>query len=185
MHKQFRLRWPLNDWLIVLHSIEYTATFYLGRGSYLIGSCLNGEFVSWGRFIITGQLLAAGTGLPQQGRPAFSLNMVMSSFVSTFANLSMTTSISSLSVYSLQNCVTCDVANPSVVFVSPLLDQPFVVGPGFSPVPATYKLVTQIVAGKYINLSDLLAVNLVQRELEPQLLLDGQLVLTSQPKKQQ
>ena len=54
------------------------------------------------------------------------------------------------------------------------------VGPGFSPVPA--KLVAQIVVGKYIDLSDLLAVNIVQKELEP--LLDGQLVLTSHPKKQ-
>ena len=37
-------------------SIDYTATFYLARGSYLIGSCLSGEFVSWGRSIIAGQL---------------------------------------------------------------------------------------------------------------------------------
>ena len=68
------------------------------------------------------------------------------------------------------------------MLVSPLLDQPFIVGPGFSPVPA--KLVAQIVAGKYTDLSDLLAVNLVQREPEPQLLFEDQLVLTSQPKKQ-
>ena len=39
-------------------------------------------------------------------------------------------------------------------------------------------------AGKYVDLSDLLAVNLVQKDPEPQLLLDGRLVLTSQPKKQ-
>ena len=61
-----------------------------------------------------------------------------------------------------------------LVLASPLLDQPFIVGPRFSPVPA--KVVAQFVAGKYINLSDLLAVNLVQREPEPQLLLDGRLV---------
>ena len=47
-----------------------------------------------------------------------------------------------------------------------------------------YKLVAQIVAGKYIDLSDLLSVNLVQREPEPQLLFDDRLVLTSQPKQQ-
>ena len=35
-------------------------------------------------------------------------------------------------------------------------------GPGFSPVPA--KLVNQIVAGKYIDLSELLAANLVHAE---------------------
>ena len=47
------------------------------------------------------------------------------------------------------------------------------------------KLVSQIVAGKYIDLSELLAVNLVQKdpEPEPQSLLDGRLVLSSQPKK--
>ena len=39
-------------------------------------------------------------------------------------------------------------------------------------------------AGKYIDLSELLAVNLVQKDPEPQLLLDGRFVLTSQPKKQ-
>ena len=108
--------------------------------------------------------------------------MVVPSFVSTFANPSMSASVSSPSVSSLQNDATRDVADRSAVLPSPLLDQPFIVGPGFSPVPA--KLVAQIVAGKYIDPSDLLAVNLVQREPEPQLLFDGRLVLTSQPKKQ-
>ena len=68
----------------------------------------------------------------------------------------------------MQNRVTRNVADRSAVLASPLLDQPFIVGPRFSPVPA--KLVAQIVAGKYIDLSDMLAVNLVQREPEPQLL---------------
>ena len=126
--------------------------------------------------------LAVGTGLSQQGRPAFSLDMVVPSFVSTFANPLMSASVSSPSFHSLQNGATRDVADRSAVLASPLLDQPFIVGPGFSPVPA--KLVAQIMAGKYIDLSDLLAVNLVQREPEPQLLFDGRLVLTSQPKRQ-
>ena len=81
------------------------------------------------------------------------------------AVVSMSGSVSSPSVYSLQNGATRDVADRSAVLALPLLDQPFIVGPGFSPVPA--KLVAQIVAGKYIGLSDLLAVNLVQREPEP------------------
>jgi len=46
------------------------------------------------------------------------------------------------------------------------------------------KLAAQIVAGKYIDLSELVAVNLVQKDPEPQLLLDDRLVMTSQPKKQ-
>ena len=45
--------------------------------------------------------------------------------------------------------------------------QPFVVGPGFSPVPA--KVVAQIVVGKFIPLADLLADNLTQHDPEPQL----------------
>ena len=79
----------------------------------------------------------------------------------------------------MQNSVMRNVADRSAVLALPLLDQPFIVGPGFPPVPA--KLVAQIVAGQYIDLGDLLMVNLVQRELEPQLLFDGRLVLTSQP----
>ena len=68
------------------------------------------------------------------------------------------------------------------MLASPVADQPFVVGPGFLPVPA--KLVAQIVAGNYVDLSKLLAVNLVQKDPERHLSLDGRLVLTSQPKKQ-
>ena len=100
--------------------------------------------------------------------------MVVPSFVSTFANPSKSASVYSPSVSSLQNDATRNVADRSAVLPSPLLVQPFILGPGFSPVPA--KLVAQIVAGKYIDLSDLLAVNLVQREPEPQLLFDGRLV---------
>ena len=94
----------------------------------------------------------------------------------------MSSSLSSLSIYSLQNGATRDVANHSAVLALPLLHQPFIVGPDILPVPA--KLVAQIVVGKYTDLGDLLVGNLVQREPEPQLLLDDQLVLTSQPKKQ-
>ena len=108
--------------------------------------------------------------------------MVVPSFVSTFANPSMSASVSSPSVYSLQNGTARDVADHFTVLTLPLLDQLFIVGPSFSPVPT--KPVAQIVAGKYIDLSDLLVVNLVQKKPEPQLLFDGHLVLTSQPKKQ-
>jgi hypothetical protein len=71
---------------------------------------------------------------------------------------------------------------PSFVLTFAAPQQPFVVGPGFSPVPP--KLVSQIVAGKYVDLSDLLAANLVRSDPEPQLLLDGRLVLTTPPRKQ-
>ena len=72
----------------------------------------------------------------------------------------MSSSVYSTGVSSLLNGATRDVADRSNVLAN--MDQPFVVGPGFSPVPA--KLVVQIVAGKYIDLSELLAVNLVQKE---------------------
>lgn len=123
--------------------------------------------------------LAAGAGPSQQGGPTLSASMVVLSFVSTFAMPARSSSVCSTSIYSLMNSATCDVAVRSAVLA---MDQLFVVGPGSSPVPA--KLQAQIVAGKYIDLNDLLAVNLVQKELELRLLLDGQLVLTSQPKKQ-
>ena len=63
----------------------------------------------------------------------------------------------------------------------PTLQQPFVVGPGFSPIPA--KLVGQIVAGKFVDLSELLSSNIASAEPEPQLFFKGRLVLTSTPKK--
>ena len=121
----------------------------------------------------------AGPSLP--GRPIQSLSPVVPSFVSTFANPLMSVS-SSASAFNLPSGATHDVADRPAVPASPVVDQPFVVGPGFSPVPT--KLVAQIMAGKYVDLSELLAVNLVQKVPEPQLLLDGRLVLTSQPKNQ-
>ena len=63
----------------------------------------------------------------------------------------------------------------------PTLQQPFIVGPGFLPVP--YKLVSQITSGKFIDLAELLSDNLRDNEAEPQLLLDGRLVLTATSKR--
>ena len=62
--------------------------------------------------------------------------------------------------------------------VNSLADQPFVVGPGYSP-----KLVSQIRGGKFIDSLDLLAASLVSSETKPQLMLDGRLVLSAPPKK--
>ena len=109
-----------------------------------------------------------------QGRP----NFVVPAFVTTFA--------SPIPAVMLSTNTAAVTASPSVGGLSslaqtPILHQPFVVGPGFSPVPA--KLVSQIVAGKFVELHDLLSANLVLHEPEPQLLFDGRLVLTSTPKK--
>lgn len=74
------------------------------------------------------------------------------------------------------------IAAPSMLQPSALTqnNQPFVDGPGLSPVPA--KLVSQVV-GKYINLCNPLPAKLQLKEPEPQLLLNNHLVWTLQPKK--
>jgi hypothetical protein len=65
--------------------------------------------------------------------------------------------------------------------VTPLC-QPFIVGPGYSPIPA--KLVTQIVAGKFVDLNELLPANLTpSSESEPQVWFDGRMLFTNPPKK--
>lgn len=100
------------------------------------------------------------------------MSIVVPSFVFTFTNLAMS-AFSPASLYYLQTSASHNVTDRSFVLASPGLDQPFVVDPGFSPIPA--KLVMQFLDGKYgyIDLSDLLSVNLLQKEPEPQLLLDG------------
>ena len=47
----------------------------------------------------------------------------------------------------------------SLLVQTPILYQPFMVSPGFSPVPA--KLVSEIMAGKFVELNKLLPANLV------------------------
>ena len=64
----------------------------------------------------------------------------------------------------------------------PLLQQPFVVGPSFSLILA--KTVSQIVAGKYVDLGDLLSVNIVQTKPESQAFLERHLVFLPSTKKQ-
>lgn len=111
-------------------------------------------------------------------------NIAVPSFVTTFCPPHMSLATSCSNVASSLAAPLRGVGS-SIPFAPSLLsplDQPFVVGPGFSPVPG--KLVAQIVAGKFIELSDLLSANLQLTEPEPQLLLDGRLVLTAQPKKQ-
>ena len=86
-----------------------------------------------------------------QGTP----NFVVPSFVSTFSLLapSVAPSLSSVVARLL----------PTVLSFSlnvPVLQQSFVVAPGFSPDPP--KLVSQIVLGKFIELSELLSSNIVQ-----------------------
>ena len=117
---------------------------------------------------------SAAANFTVQGRPDF----VVPSFVTTFAP-----PIPALA----SSTNTADVTAPlslggiSSLAQMPILHQSFMVGPGFSPVAA--KLVSQIVAGKFVELNELLSANVVLTEPEPQLLFEGRLVLTSTPKK--
>ena len=112
-----------------------------------------------------------------QSRP----NFTVPSFVATFATPHspiLSTSITAGTSLPVPFSDSSLVANlPS----GPLLQQPFVVGPGFLPILA--KTISQIVAGKYVDLGDLLPVNIVQTERQSQAFLDGCLVVLPSSKK--
>ena len=100
------------------------------------------------------------------------------SFVSSFGALL------SASAPTQSTVTTNSVSLPEVFHSShnaPPLNQPFVVGHGYLPIP--YKVVAQVIAGKYINMEDLLPENILVQEPEPQLLMDGHLVFSSIDKK--
>ena len=105
-----------------------------------------------------------------QGTP----NFIVPSFVATFTtphSLILRTSITA------DASVPVPLSDSSLVTSLPsglLLQQPFVVGPGFSPIPA--KTVSQIVTGKYVDLGDLPSVNNVQTKPESEAFLDVRLV---------
>ena len=104
------------------------------------------------------------------------------SFVSTFVVSSGTVPTLCSSVQSIPTMSFAPrVSASGTVGNAPILEQAFVVGPGFSPIP--YKLVSQITSGKYVDLSELLSVNLLRAEQEPKLILDGRLIITSTAKK--
>ena len=136
----------------------------------------------------TPTFLASGGAFPEQqaislpsatqGRP----NLTVPSFVATFATL-RSPILSTLITAGAS--VPVQLSNSSLVASLPsglLLQQLFVVGPSFSPIPA--KTVSQIVAGKYVGLGDLLSVNIVQTGPESQAFLDGHLVFLPSAKKQ-
>ena len=136
----------------------------------------------------TPTFLASGGAFPEQqaislpsatqGRP----NLTVPSFVATFATL-CSPILSTLITAGAS--VPVQLSNSSLVASLPsglLLQQLFVVGPSFSPIPA--KTVSQIVAGKYVGLGDLLSVNIVQTGPESQAFLDGHLVFLPSAKKQ-
>ena len=132
--------------------------------------------------------LASGGAFPEQ--QAISLpsatqgtpNFTVPSFVATFTtphSLTLRTSITA------GVSVPVPLSDSSLVTSLPsglLLQQPFVVGPGFSPIPA--KTVSQIVAGKYVDSGHLPSVNILQTKPESEAFLDVHLVFLPSTKKQ-
>ena len=136
----------------------------------------------------TATFLTSGGAFPEQqaisspaatqGRP----NFTVPSFVTTFATLRSPILSPSITAGASVPVPLSDSILAANLPLGPLLQQPFVVGPRFSPIPA--KMVSQIVAGKYVDLGDLLSVNIVQTEPESQAFLDGRLVFLPSAKKQ-
>ena len=140
--------------------------------------------VSAGLQSTAANMMALGNPLALCSEPSGmpSNNIAVPSFVNTFRapNMTLATSCSNIASSLAAPLRGIGSSLPLAPLLLSPLDQPFVVGPGFSPVPG--KLVAQIVAGKFIELSDLLSDNLQLTEPEHQLLFDRRLVLTAQPK---
>ena len=136
----------------------------------------------------TATFLASGGAFPvqqaisspsaTQGRP----NFTVPSFVATFATPRSPILSTSITAGASVPVPLSDSTLAANLPSGPLLQQPFVVGPGFSPIPA--KTVSQIVAGKYVDFGDLLSANIVQTEPETQAFLDGRFVFLPSAKKQ-
>ena len=116
-------------------------------------------------FLASGVGFQAGSHAASSGTPAF----VVLSFVNMFRSVpSVQGPVSSLPTCvaaTIPSNVVAGIATSGVVPSLPALQQPFIVGPGFSPIPP--KIVGQVTVGKYIDLSELLSSNLVQVEQEP------------------
>ena len=113
-----------------------------------------------------------------QGRP----NFTVPPFVATFATPCSTILSTSITAGAFVPVPLSDNTLVANLPSGPLLQQPFVVDPGFSPIPV--KRVSQIVAGKYVDLGDLLSVNILQTDPESQAFLDRRLVFLPSTKKQ-
>ena len=106
----------------------------------------------------------------------------MPSVVATFATPRSPILSTSISVGAPVSVPLSDISVVANMPSGPLLQKSFVVGPGFFTISA--KTVSEIVAGKYVDLGELLSVNIVQTEPESQAFLDGRLVFLPSAKKQ-
>ena len=64
----------------------------------------------------------------------------------------------------------------------PISKKAFIVGPGHAPIPA--KLAKKIIEGQFVELADLLTVNLCAVEEEPQTFLEGKLLVSNAKRRQ-
>ena len=119
-----------------------------------------------------------------QGRPEFVVPMFVLTFLplTPSHSLSIATMVPLLSQDRISSTLPLPQVSLSSAILFPVLKQPFIVGPGFIPVPAM--TVGQVVAGKFADdLGDLLPSSVSSADPEPQLLFDSRLILTSMSKK--
>ena len=145
--------------------------------------------------LASGGALSSIPSIPSSAQSTGTQSLVVPSFVNTFSApvpsilpsssalpaVGPSLSTSPFSASSTFIVPSEQLSTNTVTTPLPVLHQPFVVGPGFSPVPA--KTVSQIASGKFVELSDLLQANIAQSESEPQLFFDGRMILTSNPKR--
>ena len=124
------------------------------------------------------------SGSSAQSSGTFSLP----SFVPTFSPMSAITDSSLarlVATIALASTSSSSMGSPPGFAKSslwPKADKAFIVGPGHAPIPA--KLVAKIREGQFVELADLLSVNLRAVELEPQAFLEGKLLASKSKRRQ-
>ena len=102
-------------------------------------------------------------------------------FVSTFSPMSAITDSNSARFGApiTSPVASLNVASslPNYSASGPKPEKAFIVGPGHAPIPA--KLAKKIIEGQFVELADLLTVNLRAVEQEPQTFLDGKLLVSN------
>ena len=115
-------------------------------------------------------------------------NIIVPSFVSTYCTLGNSSlshpllfgshDVSSGALPATSQFVSPVFSTPTLVHsVTSSLPKPFVVGPGYSPIPE--KLVTKTKARQFVDLADLLSENVKAQDSEPQMYLDGKLLVST------
>ena len=112
--------------------------------------------------------------------------LVVPSFISTYSSHVSPSVVSSFpatssAILPLVVGGSCGGTTGTEFSTFPNLSKAFVVGPGYAPIP--YKLVSRITAGLFVDLADLLPDNIRAQEIEPQVFLEGKLVVSGSKKR--